>query len=293
MRVCFIGAVRFSWKALEKLLEMAVNVVGVCTLQQAPSNSDFRDLRPLCEASGIPSRYAPDINAGDNVQWIAGLRPDVVLCFGWPRLIKEPLLRVAHLGVVGYHPAALPANRGRHPLIWALALGLEHTASTFFFMDEEADSGDILHQVQLAIEPYDDACSMYEKMTACALSQMEQFIPMLVSGRYRRVPQNRAMSNVWRKRGKADGKIDWRMSAVGIHNLVRALTHPYVGAHFDYADAEVRVWRSEPVHEAPCNIEPGKILAVSNMGVLVKCGEGAIRLIVTEPKFRPRIGEYL
>jgi len=41
-------------------------------------------------------------------------------------------LGIAPLGVVGFHPAALPANRGRHPLIWALFLGLKKTASTFF-----------------------------------------------------------------------------------------------------------------------------------------------------------------
>jgi len=55
-------------------------------------------------------------------------------------------LDLPHLGVIDFHPAALPANRGRHPIIWALVLGLQETASTFFFMDEGADSGDIISQ---------------------------------------------------------------------------------------------------------------------------------------------------
>jgi len=141
------------------------------------------------------------------------------------------MLAAAPLGVVGFHPAALPANRGRHPLIWSLALGLEQTASTFFFMDAGADSGDILLRRALAIDPTDDARTLYDKVCACALEQITQFVSQLANGSFAREPQAHAQANIWRKRGMADGKIDWRMSAVSVHNLVRALAKPYVGAH--------------------------------------------------------------
>jgi methionyl-tRNA formyltransferase len=85
------------------------------------------------------------------------------------------------LGVVGFHPAALPENRGRHPLIWALVLGLEETASTFFFMDEGADSGDLLSQRRISIEPADDAGSLYARITEVAMCQIREFVPLLES----------------------------------------------------------------------------------------------------------------
>ena len=59
------------------------------------------------------------------------------------------ILDLAPLGIIGFHPAALPRNRGRHPIVWALVLGLEETASTFFFMDKGADTGDILSQEKI------------------------------------------------------------------------------------------------------------------------------------------------
>ena len=83
------------------------------------------------------------------------------------------------MGIVGYHPAALPSNRGRHPLIWALVLGLTETASTFFFMDEGADSGDILDQRPVSILPSDDAKSLYERISQVAISQIRDFVPRL------------------------------------------------------------------------------------------------------------------
>jgi methionyl-tRNA formyltransferase len=72
--------------------------------------------------------------------WIRAKVPDVIFCFGWSKLLKQKLLKLAPLEVVGFQPAALHANRGRHPVLWALVLGLYKTASTFFFMEEGRDS---------------------------------------------------------------------------------------------------------------------------------------------------------
>ena len=293
MRIVFIGAVEFSRSALNRLIEIQADLVGVCTLQESSVNADHSDLSIICESSGIPWIYSPDINSEETLQWVSGKRPDVIFCFGWSRLLREKLLKLAPLGVIGFHPAALPANRGRHPIIWALVLGLKETASTFFFMDEGADRGDILSQERVEIEDEDNATTLYEKVTLSALSQIQAFVPRLASGSFSRVAQDHLHANTWRKRERADGQIDWRMSAHSIHNLVRALTKPYVGAHFLYQDREFKVWDTKLVMDVPQNIEPGKIIEVDDNGPVVRCGELGIRLLKTEPLFRPALGEYL
>lgn len=293
MRIIFIGTVEFSRLALERLVAIGAEVAGVCTLQGSSFNADYADLRPLCREHGIPLMIADDINAPATLDWIRTRAPDVIFCFGWSRLLKEELLAAAPLGVVGFHPAALPANRGRHPLIWALALGLEQTASTFFFMDAGADSGDILSQRALSIDPADDARALYDKVCASALQQIAQFVPQLADGSFAREPQDHAQANTWRKRGMADGKIDWRMSALSIHNLVRALAKPYVGAHFVVDGKDIKVWKSMVLGDAPANVEPGKVLSMRAGAPVVKCGQDALCLLVTEPAFDPIEGSYL
>lgn len=288
-----MGAVEFSRLALERLIAIEANVVGVCTLETSSFNADHVDLSDMCESHGLPWRYAPDINSPESVTWIAERKPDVVFCFGWSKLLRQQILRLAPLGVVGFHPAALPANRGRHPLIWALALGLTEIASTFFFMDDGADSGDILSQSHIPVDAEDDAGSLYVKVAAHALRQIDAFVPQLASGSYPRRPQGHAGVNIWRKRRRADGQIDWRMSASSIHNLVRALAKPYVGAHFQHRDREVKVWKSEIVVDVAPNAEPGKVIALTERGPTVKCGEQGIRLLQTDPAFVPSLGEYL
>lgn len=117
MRILLIGAVEFSHRALLHLVGMGAHVVGVCTLRQSSFNADHVDLSDACRSSGIPSVYADDIHAPELLAWMATHKPDVIFCFGWSRLLKPPVLSLAPMGVVGFHPAALPMNRGRHPLI--------------------------------------------------------------------------------------------------------------------------------------------------------------------------------
>lgn len=289
----FIGTVQFSLRALERLLALSAEIVGVCTLPESQFNADHVDLSVISEAHELPWIYAEDINSAKTLNWIRDRKPDVIFCFGWSRLLKQELLEIPCSGVVGYHPAELPANRGRHPLIWALVLGLEKTASTFFFMDAGADSGDILSQIEVLIDDEDDARTLYDKVSLTALNQIEEFVPTLADKTYKCMNQDEALVNTWRKRGNLDGKIDWRMTATAIHNLVRGLAKPYVGAHFNVNDQEIKVWKTAVVSDMRKNIEPGKVLAKTSLGFVVKCGEDAICLLVTDPSFDAIIGTYI
>jgi len=293
MKIVFIGTVEFSLKILKKLIDLNANIVGVCTKEKSNFNADYADLTLICKKNNIPYRYVNDINEKENIEWIKSLNPDIIFCFGWSSLIKKELLNLPQMGVVGYHPAKLPQNRGRHPLIWALTLGLEKSASTFFFMDEGADSGDILSQVEFEIDYKDDAKSLYNKVTDIALKQIEDFLPKLENKSYKRIKQDHSKANYWRKRTKKDGEIDFRMSSRAIYNLVRALTKPYVGAHLVYKEKEIKIWRVEEVECNLKNIEPGKILEVKDSKILVKCFDNAIRILEHEFDEIPKVGEYL
>jgi len=293
MRIVFIGSVLFSGSVLEELIALKAEIVGVCTLPSSSFNADFYDLSPICTAFNIPIHYTSSINDSEVISWIADHLPDVIFCFGWSQILKEPLLNLAPMGVVGFHPTALPNNRGRHPLIWALALGLSETASTFFFMDTGADSGDILSQHKIPILPSDNASSLYERVTTTALGQIREFLPQLISGNHPRNPQDHSLSNVWRKRHLPDGCIDFRMTAQSIFNLVRALSSPYFGAHFLYSGSTIKVWDCKPIPSGLINLEPGKVLCVDRLGILVKCGTDSILLTNISPSIDIKPGMYL
>lgn len=293
MRIVLIGTVIFSREMLLKMIAMGASVQGVCTAEVNIQNSDYVDLRPICEANNIPILRTGDINSADSLAWIRDRKPDIIFCFGWSRLIKQELLALPPLGVIGYHPALLPKNRGRHPIIWALVLGLNQTGSTFFMMDEDADTGDILSQKHINISDTDDANSLYLKVIETASNQLVELLPMLSLGQMTRLKQDVNQANVWRKRTLADGRIDWRMSANNINNLVRALVPPYPGAEFLSETGVVKVWKTIVVSTPPPNAEPGKVIVLRHGRPVVRCGDGAICLIETTPSLNTQIGAYL
>jgi len=179
-------------------------------------------------------------------------------------------------------------------LIWALALGLEETASTFFFMTDEADAGPIIDQRRIKISDEDDAATLYQKMTDIALTQLDDVCGALASGSVKAFPQDPTEANVWRRRGIEDGRIDWRMSMRMIANLVRSLRPPYPGAHCQIGGKAVKVWRVMAEPAADSNLEPGKVLARrAERDFLVKCADGALWVVEHDAESAPTAGDYL
>jgi methionyl-tRNA formyltransferase len=293
MRIVFIGTVEFSRQMLEHLVSVEANIVGICTSKDNQFNSDFADLTDIALNAQIPIHLTNDINSNESINWIENLRPEVVFCFGWSRLLSAELINIPPKGVVGYHPSLLPANRGRHPLIWALALGLERTGSTFFYMNEKADEGEILSQQEITIRYDDNAGTLYNKISQIAKIQLAELLPLLESNNEPKRAQDNKEANIWRKRSDEDSKIDWRMSSRAIYNLVRALTFPYVGAHTLHKGSIYKIWKVSEFGPTNENLEPGKVISVEQGKIVVKCGEGGIILDTVTPQLEIQAGEYL
>jgi len=293
MKIVFIGTVDFSYHTLRSLISAEAEIAGVITKKQSKFNSDFKDLSQLCIKHDIDYKYVKNINHEKNIEWIASKKPDVIFCLGWSQILSPEVLKIPRHGVIGYHPAKLPNNRGRHPLIWALVLGLSETASTFFIMDEGADTGDIVSQKQILISEDDNAKSLYDKIIKVGCGQAVEILKKLKEGKLVRSPQDKRFGNYWRKRNEDDGRIDWRMSAKNINNLIKGLTRPYIGAHFLFKGLQVTVWESEVIKNDELNIEPGKILSSLPMGFIVKCGDHSILIKSHEPQINLLEGDYL
>ena len=179
MRIVFIGSVKFSEKALQKLILLNANIVGVCTLKESKFNSDHCDLTNLCKKNHILVKYF-NVNSSSNLEWIKSLNPDIIFCLGWSRLLKSELISIPKRGVIGYHPIITKKSRKTSTNL-VFVFRAKETGSSFFFMDEGADSGDILSQRKIKIDTSDDANTLYNKMIDTALIQIEDFFPKLLS----------------------------------------------------------------------------------------------------------------
>ena len=78
-----------------------------------------------------------------------------LICIGWPVLFRKKILSIPKKKSIGFHPSELPKNRGRHPIIWSIVLGLKYTASSIFIINSEKipDSGNIITQKKNILRP--------------------------------------------------------------------------------------------------------------------------------------------
>ena len=138
MKILFIGTVLFSKNILDEILKSKNEIVGVIGKKKSKFNSDYFDMVKYSKIKRIDSTYSDNINSIKILQWVKKRKPDIIFCIGWHQLLKKNFLKIAPRGVVGYHPSDLPRNRGRHPIIWSLVLGLKKIGSCFFYMNSKA-----------------------------------------------------------------------------------------------------------------------------------------------------------
>jgi len=295
VRYIFIGSVQYSSYCLNSLLELGINIVDIMCLSKEASkfNSDYCDLGKTAESFGKDVYYFKNIR--DETEHIRGKKPDVIFILGLSQIIPLHILEIPTVGTIGSHPALLPHNRGRHPIIWAIANGLKKSGITLFWMDEGVDSGDIWAQKEFEINESDDASAIYEMVERLSAELLRDNIPELEKGIIRRTKQDNAKANYWRKRDLKDGEIDWRMSSKRIYDLVRALTKPYAGAHCIFQGKEVKIWESRMLDDYGefQNLEPGMVIAIDGRNIRIKTGDGVIEVVEHEFDPLPDIGEYL
>lgn len=289
MRIVFVGTVEFSRHCLSEILKIRGHVMAVLTLakERAGFHSDYADLSEIASQHAIPVYKINNINEPDNVSLIRSLQPDVILVFGWSQIVSRKILDIPRLGCIGTHPALLPRNRGRHPIVWALHEGLEESGLTFFYLDDGVDSGDILWQKQFPITLHDDAGTLNDKIKVLATEAIGEFLPQLERGSAPRIPQDNSQATYWRKRTEKDGEIHWEATTMEIYNLIRALARPYVGAHTFLKGKKIFIWRAKlperPLAPDALRLHPGTVSSKSDGGFDVRSGNGYLTILESEP----------
>ncbi len=299
MKIVFVGNIYFSYILLKTIFNFnSKYIIGVIT-NKNKKKSDYFDLTKFCKRKKIPYILTNNINSKNNFNWIKRQRPDLICCFGWSQLIRNKILNLARIGSIGYHPAQLPKNRGRHPLIWTLVLGMKFAYSTFFFMTKEADSGEIISKKRLKVYEFENSWKVYNRLMKIASSQLIHILKKINrrSIFYKKKSKTLSTSknqDFWRKRDYNDGKIDWRMNGTSIDNLVRALDKPFPGSHFIFKNKIYRVWKIKFKKRKDLkNIEPGKVINLNKKGPEIKCEHGSIIIKKMTPSLKLKIGDYL
>lgn len=298
MRALVVGAVGGTRVAVRTIAATpGWDLAGVVTLAPdlAGRHSDFVDIGAEAAPLGSAVIHAADVNDADVVGQVADLAPDVLFVIGWSQICRGPLLEVARLGSVGYHPAPLPRLRGRAAIPWTILLGEPITAGTLFWIDEGTDTGPILDQRFFHVAPDETAGTLYRRHMEALEGMLIESLPKIADGTARRDPQDERLATWGAKRTPEDGKIDWERPLAEIWRLVRAVSNPYPGAFTMDGANRLILWEAEPWPEGVRHAAlPGQVIDRGEEWFAVRCGDGAsLRVTSFEgalPKLNGRLG---
>lgn len=277
MKIIFIGAVESSYVFLEALLEKQIKIEKVFTIFDNNYNSDYRDLRPLCQKYNVEVVGIKNINDEENIKIIKEINPDFIFVIGISQLIKKEIINIPKFGCIGLHPSLLPKNRGRAVLPWTILNEEKETGLTLFKIDEGADSGDILVQEKIKISEREDSNTLYQKILLAIKKVIEENIENILTQEITYKKQLEEEATYCAIRTMEDGEIDWNKSAKDIDKLIRATTKPYPGAYTYHKGEKLIIWTSEIVEKDNWSALPGqRVEILKGQGVRVKTGNGIL-----------------
>lgn len=235
MKIFFLGNNTAALRVM-KWLRSDDEIISGLTVHGPDSDPKFAD--ELVEASGLEGDRVFDgarLSEPAVLGAIAELGPDLAISVFFGYLLKDPFLRLFRGNAINLHPGYAPYNRGKMPNVWSI---VEQTpaGATLHYMDSGVDTGDIIAQKRVEVEPIDTGASLYSKLEDACVELFRETWPLIKTDNARRVPQPPDEGTY--HRGKDVERIDvidldGTYKAKDLLNVLRARTFPpYPGAHF-------------------------------------------------------------
>jgi methionyl-tRNA formyltransferase len=292
VRIILMGTAPFAVPGFEALVRAGHEVPAVVTQPDRPGG---RGLAPRVSAVkawatglGLPLLQPEKARDPEFVETLRVLAPQLIVVVAYGQILKPVVLEIPPLGCVNVHGSLLPELRGAAPIQWSIVRGYAETGVTTMFMDAGMDTGDIILQAREPIRPEDTAGDLTARLAPLGADLLVETVTRIATGDVPRVPQDDDRATYAPMLAREDGAISWEGDAASIRNRIHGC-NPVPGAYALGPDARaVKLWRAEALSDTKAIGAAGEIVAVDERGVVVACGEGALRLLEVQPESRPR-----
>jgi methionyl-tRNA formyltransferase len=234
-----------------------------------------RRLRRLLGSDRVA--IAPDLTRSTAA--IRGAKPDLLVSWFWTRNIPRAVREIAPLGAVGVHPSLLPRHRGPDPTFWAIERGDAETGVTAHLLDDAYDTGAILGQRRLAIDPSWSAWTLAKRLDRPSLALLRDTVRAYASGV---PPEPRAQDDRLATEAPSPEddllEVRWSDPAGAIARRVRAAS-PWPGAFTEIGGVLVTLTRVRATTEVPRALAPGEACVRGDGVAVVRAGAGGVELL--------------
>jgi methionyl-tRNA formyltransferase len=279
MRLVFAGTPRFAVPALDALAAAGHELAGVLTQPDRPAGRGLAavagPVKQAAERRGVPVLQPQTLKDAAAQARLAALAPDALVVAAYGLILPQAVLDIPRLGALNIHASLLPRWRGAAPIERALLAGDRVTGVCIMQMEAGLDTGPVLLREEVPIAEDDTAGTLHDKLATLGARLVVAALEGLAAATLRPKPQPAEGVSYAAKIGKHELRLDWTRSATELERRVRAF-NPAPGAAARAGGAELKIWRAAV---AAARGEPGAVIDADATGILVACGEGALRLL--------------
>jgi methionyl-tRNA formyltransferase len=273
-RLVFCGTPQFAVPTLEKLVASGFGVDLVVTQPDRPRGRGLEVVASPVKQSALrlklPITQPERIKNNEEFRaQLVGINPEAIIVVGYGRLIPQWMLDLPPLGNINLHASLLAKYRGAAPIQWAIANGETITGVTTMRLDAGLDTGDILLQHELAIQPEDTAETLAPRLASIGAELMVETLNVLQDGSIRPQPQDDSKATLAPILKKEDGVIDFSRKAGEILNRMRGF-QPWPGASTKFRGKTLQIVRARTADDTV----PQSEMLVAGSRLLVGCGAG-------------------
>lgn len=280
-RLVFMGTPDFAVPALKKLLKNREEVLAVFTQPDRPKGRGRRPAQSPVKETALAHTlplFQPETLKDPAVQEsLSALRPDLLIVVAYGLLLPKDVLEIPAWGSINVHASLLPRFRGAAPIQWAILSGERETGITTIRLDTGLDTGDMLLQERVPVEPGETAQTLHDRLAGLGADLLLQTLRALRAGTLQPTPQDPGTATYAPPLKKSQGRIDWRLPARELDCLVRGLT-PWPRAFTSLKGKRLIIHRAQPL-EGGASGEPGTILSFEDDRIQVLTGQGMLALM--------------
>lgn len=301
MRILFWGTPDFAVPPLLALLGEGHDVVGVVTQPDRPRGRSRSQLDPspvklAALEEGLPV-LQPDRPRGDAfMAELAALEPDLSVVVAYGHILPQLAIDAPPLGTLNIHASLLPKLRGAAPIQAAILEGHEATGITIMRMVLALDAGPMLHVVRTPISDDVTYGELHDHLSELGALGIVQALALLEADASHEVPQDDDAATYAPKIDRASAQLFFHRDAVSVSRVIRAFD-PRPGAHASLDGRSVKCFGvrivaasdRDIVDDALLASKPGTIREIDGDGLLVRCGDGAVRILQVQPSGKARM----
>lgn len=287
LRLVFMGTANLSCTSLQALVDSPeFDVAAVVTQPDRPKGRQMRvqssPVKDLAVKLKLPLLQPERAGNEDFLQQLKGIGPELMAVAAYGQILPQAILELPRFGCLNVHTSLLPKYRGAAPIQWAILNDEPRTGVTIMKMDAGLDTGPILSQAETDITSRDTSETLLVRLGQMGADLLRQTIPDYIVGRTHPCVQTSEGATYAPRIKKEEGHLNWGQPARALWNRVRGLL-PWPGA-FTFLPASptphlLKVWQAEPVEGSGL---PGEVLQADRNGIVIACGQGALRTLVVQ-----------